>query len=56
MVDFPPYLEAIRRLDLDDTVMSIELEYSPEPDRIVAWVEEAYERTSALLRAAGLRG
>mgnify|MGYP001116983000 CR=1 FL=1 len=56
VVDFGPYLEAIRRLGLDDdATASIELEYSPEPDRIVEWVEEAYTATAALMRAAGLR-
>lgn len=56
VVDFPPYLEAIRDLDQDDLTISVELEYSPEPDRIVEWVREAYESTSKLMRAAGLRG
>lgn len=55
VVDFPPYLEAIRQLDIPDATISIELEYSPEPDRIVEWVAEAYEKTAALMRAAGLR-
>jgi D-psicose/D-tagatose/L-ribulose 3-epimerase len=55
VVDFPPYLEAIKRLEIPDAAISIELEYSPEPDRIVEWVTEAYEKTAALMRAAGLR-
>ncbi|MHB1555854.1 MAG: sugar phosphate isomerase/epimerase family protein [Isosphaeraceae bacterium] len=55
VVDFPPYLEAIRRLDIPDATISVELEYSPEPSRIDEWVAEAYERTAALMRAAGLR-
>ena len=56
VVDFAPYLEAIKRLDLgDDSAISIELEYSPEPDRIADWVREAYDATAALMRAAGLR-
>lgn len=55
VVDFPPYLEAIRQLEIPDAVISIELEYSPEPARIEAWVAEAYERTAALMRDAGLR-
>jgi sugar phosphate isomerase/epimerase len=55
IVDFPPYLEAIKKLDIPDATISIELEYSPEPDHIVEWVAEAYEKTSALMRAAGLR-
>jgi D-psicose/D-tagatose/L-ribulose 3-epimerase len=55
VVDFPPYLEAIKRLEIPDATVSIELEYSPEPDRIVDWVKEAYETTTRLMRDAGLR-
>ena len=55
VVDFPPYLEMIKKLDIPDATVSIELEYSPEPDKIVEWVAEAYDKTSALMRAAGLR-
>ena len=55
VVDFPPYLEAIKELDIPEATISIELEYSPEPARIVEWVSEAYEKTAALMRAAGLR-
>ncbi len=55
VVDFPPFLQAIRQLDIPDVTISIELEYSPEPDKIVEWVGEAYEKTSALMRTAGLR-
>lgn len=55
VVDFPPYLREIRNLGIDGAI-SIELEYSPEPDRIVDWVREAYEKTDELLRQAGLRG
>lgn len=55
VVDFPPYLRAIKELGLDG-VISIELEYSPEPDKIVEWVREAYQATDQLLRQAGLRG
>jgi D-psicose/D-tagatose/L-ribulose 3-epimerase len=56
VVDFPPYLQAIRGLGLDDATISVELEYSPEPDKIVDWVREAYQSTAALMRASGLRG
>lgn len=56
VVDFPPYLDALKTLGADDLTVSIELEYSPEPDRIVDWVREAYDSTSALMRRAGLRG
>jgi sugar phosphate isomerase/epimerase len=55
VVDFPPYLRAIKDLNMEGTV-SIELEYAPEPDRIIDWVREAYEATDRLMREAGLRG
>ena len=48
------YLEAIRDTGFDRTV-SIELEYSPEPDKIVDWVTEAYEKTDAMMRELGCR-
>ena len=54
VVDFPPYLQELKNLNLGGTV-SIELEYSPEPDKITEWVTEAYESTAKLLRDAGLR-
>ncbi|HEV3168308.1 MAG TPA: sugar phosphate isomerase/epimerase, partial [Isosphaeraceae bacterium] len=56
VVNFPPYLQAIKSLGIDDATISLELEYSPEPDEIVDWVREAYTSTAALMRAAGLRG
>jgi sugar phosphate isomerase/epimerase len=56
VVDFPAYLAAIKRLGIDDATVSIELEYSPEPARIVEWVREAYDATAALMRSTGLRG
>jgi D-psicose/D-tagatose/L-ribulose 3-epimerase len=55
VVAFPPYLREIKALDIDGAI-SIELEYSPQPERIVEWVREAYEATDRLLRSAGLRG
>jgi sugar phosphate isomerase/epimerase len=54
VVDFPPYLREIKALGLDGAI-SIELEYSPEPDKIVEWVREAYQATHQLLQTAGLR-
>jgi len=54
VVDFPPYLEALRRTGFDG-VVSIELEYSPEPEKIVDWVSEAYQASDNLLRRLGLR-
>ena len=55
VVEFEPYLNEIKDLDIDGTI-SIELEYSPEPDKIVEWVTEAYHETDKLMQAAGLRG
>ncbi len=54
VVDFEPYLREIKALGIDGTV-SIELEYSPEPDKIEAWVREAYEQTDRLMQTASLR-
>jgi D-psicose/D-tagatose/L-ribulose 3-epimerase len=55
VVDFVPYLREIKALAIDG-VVSIELEYSPQPEKIVEWVREAYEKSDALLRQVGLRG
>lgn len=55
VVKFAPYLQAIKELKIDG-VVSIELEYSPNPARIVEWVEEAYRETSKLMDLVGLRG
>jgi sugar phosphate isomerase/epimerase len=54
VVKFVPYLQAIKDLNIDG-VISIELEYSPDPKRIVQWVEEAYRETAKLLELTGLR-
>ena len=54
-MNFAPYLTEIAKLQMGGT-MSIELEYSPEPDRIEEWVREAYTATAALMKAAALRG
>jgi sugar phosphate isomerase/epimerase len=55
VVKFAPYLQAIKELAIDG-VVSIELEYSPDPSRIVQWVEEAYRETARLMKDTGLRG
>src|SRR5262249_29002724 len=55
VVDFGPYLREIKGLGIDGAV-SIELEYSPEPDKIGDWVREAYTATDRLMRETGLRG
>jgi len=54
VVNFSPYLQAIKALGIDGA-LSIELEYSPEPDKIVDWVREAYQTTDKLLQETGLR-
>ncbi len=54
VVTFEPYLQEIKALGLAGS-LSIELEYSPEPDRIFEWVAEAYQTTDRLMRAVGLR-
>jgi D-psicose/D-tagatose/L-ribulose 3-epimerase len=53
-VDFPPYLKALSDAGFSGTV-SIELEYSPEPDKIVDWVREAYSATALLMNGLGIR-
>jgi hypothetical protein len=54
VVDFAPYLEEVRKLEIPGAI-SIELEYSPEPDRIEDWVREAYSATAKLMAAHRLR-
>jgi sugar phosphate isomerase/epimerase len=56
VVKFEPYLQAIKELGLHDGVVSVELEYAPNPKRIVPWVEEAYRETARRMDAVGLRG
>ena len=48
------YLKAIADTGYSGTV-SIELEYSPDPDQIVEWVEEAYRETAAIMSDLGVR-
>jgi D-psicose/D-tagatose/L-ribulose 3-epimerase len=48
------YLQAIADTGYSGTV-SIELEYSPDPDRIVEWVEEAYRETARIMDEIGVR-
>jgi sugar phosphate isomerase/epimerase len=55
VVPFEPYLREIKALGIEGAI-SIELEYSPQPDKIVEWVEEAYRETDKLLQKVGLRG
>jgi D-psicose/D-tagatose/L-ribulose 3-epimerase len=55
VVNFGPYLSQIAALGIDGAI-SIELEYSPEPAKIVEWVTEAYAATDRLMRDCGPRG
>ncbi|MCC7154905.1 MAG: sugar phosphate isomerase/epimerase [Bryobacterales bacterium] len=54
VVNFLPYLQALKDTGYDG-VISIELEYSPEPSKIVDWVSEAYIETNRLMRGLGMR-
>lgn len=54
VVNFPPYLKALADAGFDGAI-SIELEYSPEPARIVDWVREAYQTSSTMMEALGIR-
>lgn len=48
------YLKAIVDTGYEGTV-SIELEYSPDPDKIVEWAQQAYDGTAAIMRELGVR-
>lgn len=54
IVKFAPYLQAIKDLAFEGSI-SLELEYSPDPEKIVEWVEEAYQATDRLMDQVGLR-
>jgi len=56
VVKFAPYLQAIKELNILNGVVSIELEYAPDPKKIVEWVEEAYRETAKLMDMVGMRG
>jgi len=55
VVKFGPYLQAIKELKLEGAI-SVELEYAPNPARVVDWVEEAYRETASRMALIGLRG
>jgi sugar phosphate isomerase/epimerase len=48
------YLQAIVDTGYEGTV-SIELEYSPDPDAIVGWATEAYQGTAKIMSEIGVR-
>ena len=54
VINFEPYLQEIKNLEIDGTI-SLELEYSPEPAKIVEWVAEAYHATDKLMQALEMR-
>jgi sugar phosphate isomerase/epimerase len=54
VVNFTPYLDQLKKLGYDGTV-SIELEYSPQPEKIVEWVTEAYRETNRLMQELAIR-
>lgn len=49
------YLAAVVDAGFEQGTVSLELEYSPDPADIVAWVREAYEETAKILDAIGAR-
>jgi D-psicose/D-tagatose/L-ribulose 3-epimerase len=53
VMNFGPYMREIAALGIDGAI-SIELEYSPEPEKIVEWVAEAYSATDKILQSAGI--
>ena len=54
VVKFMPYLQAIKELGIDGTI-ALELEYSPDPTKIVEWVEEAYRETNRMMGELDMR-
>jgi D-psicose/D-tagatose/L-ribulose 3-epimerase len=55
VVPIMSYLEQLRDTGFDGTV-SIELEYPPDPEKVVEWVTEAYVQTERIMRKLGCRG
>jgi len=55
VIDFRPFMKVLRELNLPGS-LSIELEYSPQPDKIVEWVTDAYRETARLMDEVTLRG
>ena len=55
VVNFRPYLAELKKTGYNG-VISIELEYSPEPAKIIDWVTEAYRETNKLMQEIGIRG
>jgi D-psicose/D-tagatose/L-ribulose 3-epimerase len=55
VVDFRPYLAQLKHVGFGG-VVSVELEYPPEPAKSVDWVTEAYCETDKLMQEIGIRG
>ena len=49
-----PTCQAIKELEIDGTI-ALELEYSPDPSKIVDWVEEAYQETDRMMGELNMR-
>ena len=54
-VSYCSFCQAVKELKMDG-VISIELEYPAEREKVVEWVEEAYRETAKLMEQVGLRG
>jgi sugar phosphate isomerase/epimerase len=54
VVNFMPYLRELQTVGYQG-VVSLELEYSPEPGKIVDWVTEAYAETDKMMRTLAIR-
>lgn len=54
VVDFPLYLQALKEAGFQGAV-SVELEYSPEPEKVAERVRDACTATDRLMQAAGIR-
>ncbi|MEH6993187.1 sugar phosphate isomerase/epimerase family protein [Neobacillus drentensis] len=52
--DIAGYLQELKNAGFDD-VVSCELEFAPEPDKIVEWVSECYEETAKIMDHLDLR-
>jgi D-psicose/D-tagatose/L-ribulose 3-epimerase len=48
------YLRVLKGMGYDGTV-TIELEFSPDPDRIKEWVKESYDVTAEMMSDLGIR-
>jgi sugar phosphate isomerase/epimerase len=55
VVDFRPYLAQLKKVGFNG-VISIELEFAPDPTKIVEWVAEAYRETDKLMQETAIRG